>query len=121
MKKLLFMLICFSATSCMVNYPVTSFYVKNTTDKTLNFKASIVKQSSFGPFEMTLPFAVPPKDSILARQVNFHKEAQPDAWFTSFIIFPTDSLIFNDPNISSNWMKSIDAKGKPVYIFNLTK
>ena len=105
----------------MVNYPTTTFYVKNTTNKTLNFKASIIKYSSMGPFEMTLPFSVPPKDSVLARQVGYKKDAAPTGWFTKFLIFPSDSINFNDPNNATNWVKSTDPKGRPVYIFNLTK
>lgn len=105
----------------MVNYTPTTFYVKNSTDKTLNFKASIIKYSSMGPFEMTLPFCVPPNDSVLARRVSLRKDALPTDWFTKFIIFPSDSISFNDPNNPNNWMKSIDQKGRQVYIFNMTK
>lgn len=105
----------------MVNYPMTSFYVKNNSDKPLNFKASVMKYSSMGLFEMTLPFTVLPHDSVLARQVGLRKDAQPTAWFTGFIIFPTDSILFNDPNNSANWLKYTDAKGRPVYTFTLTK
>lgn len=121
MKKLFLFLTILSLTSCSVNYPTTTFYVKNTTNKTLNFKASIIKYSSMGPFEMTLPFSVPPNDSVLARQVGFKKDAEPTAWFTKFIIFPSDSINFNDPNNATNWVKSTDQKGRPVYIFNMTK
>ncbi len=105
----------------MINYPTTTFYVKNTTNKTLNFKASIIKYSSMGPFEMTLPFAVPPNDSVLARKANFHKDAAPTAWFSKFTIFPSDSITFNDPNNSQNWLRSIDSKGRPAYLFNMAK
>ena len=105
----------------MVNYPKTTFYVKNSTNETLNFKASVIKRNSMGSFEMTLPFAVPPNDSVLARQVNFKKDAEPTAWFTKFTIFPSDSINFNDPNNSMNWIKSTDQKGRPVYIFKMVK
>ena len=74
-----------------------------------------------GAYEMTLPFAVPPNDSIVVRQVGFKKGTKPTAWFTEFIIFPIDSLKFNDPNNEANWIKSTDEKGKPVYTFNMTK
>ena len=107
--------------SCMTNYPTTTFYVKNTSDKTQNFKASIMKYSSMGQHEMTLPFAVSAQDSVVARQVGFRKDAIPTAWFTKFIIFPSDSTIFNDPNNPDNWVKSIDDKGRTVYTFTMTK
>jgi hypothetical protein len=121
MKQIILILTIFGLTSCMVNYPTTTFYVKNTTNKTLNFKASVLKYSSMGSFEMTLPFAVPPNDSVLARQVGFRKDASPTAWFTKFILFPSDSINFNDPNNATNWVKSTDEKGRPVYTFNMTK
>ena len=121
MKKAILLLIIFSSTSCATNYPTTTFWVKNTTNKTLNFKASIIKFTSSGPFEMTLPFAVPPNDSIVARKVGLKKDAAPTNWFTKFIIFPSDSIQFNDPNNSSNWIKSTDEKGRTVFTFIMTK
>jgi hypothetical protein len=105
----------------MVNYPITTFYVKNNTRKTVNFKASVIKLSSMGQFEMTLPFSIPPNDSTIARRVGFRKDALPTDWFTSFIIFPIDSISFNDPKKEANWIKSIDSKGKPVYTFTMAK
>lgn len=121
MKHILALLTLLLFSACNVNYPVTSFYVKNNSEKTINFKASILKYSSMGQFEMTLPFAVPPHDSALARRVGFHKDAVPTAWFRTFVIFPTDSVLLNDPNNAGNWIKSSDEKGKPVYTFTLTK
>lgn len=106
---------------CAVNYPTTTFYVKNTSDKTINFKASVMKHSSMGPFEITLPFAVPPRDSIVARQVGFRRDAVPTAWFTQFIIFPVDSVSVNDPNEAGNWVRSTGQNGKPVYTFTIAK
>lgn len=121
MKQTILICVLLSLTSCMVNYPMTTFYVKNTTNETLNFKASVIKQSSMGPHEITLPFAVPPNDSIVARQVGFKKGIEPTAWFSKFVIFPSDSIVFSDPNDPTNWVKTYDEKGRPVYTFNLTK
>jgi len=109
----------------MTSYPLTTFYVKNNSDKPINFRASITKYSSMtGPFEMTLPFTVLPKDSVLARKAGFRKDASPTNWFTSFVIFPVSGVILNDPNDPNdptNWIKSEDSKGKPVYTFNVTR
>jgi hypothetical protein len=121
MRKLIIVLTFFSLTSCNVNYPTTAFYVKNNSPKTINFKASVMKYSSMGQFEMTLPFAVPPNDSILARKVGFRKDAVPTAWFTKFIIFPVDSILIKDPYLPDNWIKASDNQGKPIYTFTLTK
>lgn len=107
--------------SCMVNYPTTTFYVKNTSNKTLNFKASVIKYSSMGPFEMTIPFSIPPHDSVMARKVGYKKDALPTGWFTQFIIFPTDSILFNDPKNQANWIKSTDPEGRPIYTFTMSK
>lgn len=87
----------------------------------MNFKASVEKYSSMGPFVMTLPFTVLPKDSVLARSVKLRKDLPPTAWFSEFIIFPADSVALNDPKKADNWVKTLDAKGKPVYTFNLAK
>jgi hypothetical protein len=121
MRKAIYILILTSFFGCAINYPTTSFYVKNNSDKTVNFKASIVKYSSMGPMEMTLPFTVLPYDSVLARRVGFRKDAKPTAWFTDFTVFPIDSVELNNPNDTTNWIKSYDQKGKPQYIFNITK
>jgi hypothetical protein len=105
----------------MTNYPLTTFYVKNNTDQTVNFKATVVKQSSMGPFERTVPFTVPARDSVLARQTNFHSDAEPNQWFTDFTLFPIEGVFFNDPNKPESWIKSTDAKGRPVYTFTVGK
>lgn len=121
-KVISILITVFVLTGCATNYPLTTFYVKNNTDKTLNFKASIIKFSSMtGPFEMTLPFEVPANDSIIARKAGFRKDALPTSWFTKFIIFPSDNIIFNDPNQVENWKLSKDTKGKSSYTFTLTK
>jgi len=121
MKLLLHILVCLTLSSCMMNYPLTTFYVKNNTDKTIRFKASVIKYSSMGQFEMTLPFTVLPKDSVLARRANFKKDILPNQWFTQFIIFPVDSIVLNNPNSSENWIKSTDTKGKLIYTFSIAK
>lgn len=106
---------------CSTNYQLTTFYVRNNTDRTVNFKASILKYGTMGSFEMTLPFTVLPHDSVLARRANFRKDISPAGWFTRFTIFPVDNLVFNDPNDNGMWVRSTDAKGKPVYTFNLAR
>ncbi|MFT3825178.1 MAG: hypothetical protein QM731_14750 [Chitinophagaceae bacterium] len=121
MKLLPVMTVCIIFAGCMTNYPLTTFYVKNNTGKTVNFKASVDKASTMGTFNMTLPFTVLPGDSVIARRVNFKKDAAPTAWFTQFILFPVDSVKLNDPNLADNWVRSADEKGKPVYTFNVTK
>jgi hypothetical protein len=100
---------------------MTTFYVKNNTNKTIHFKASVEKLTSMGIYNMTLPFTVLTMDSVLARKVGIRKGSPPTVWFTQFIIFPIDSIKLNDPNDPNNWINSTDSKGKPIYIFNVTK
>jgi len=121
MKQLFYILTCLAISGCFTNYTVTSFYVKNNTDKTVNFKAAVMKYSSMGEFEMTVPFTVLPNDSVLARRAKFRNDILPHQWFTQFIIFPVDGVLLNDPNIPENWIRSADKKGKPVYSFNIAK
>jgi hypothetical protein len=121
MKSIVYILVCLTFPGCAINYPLTTFYVKNNSDKTINFKASILKYSTMGAFEMMLPFTVLPKDSVIARRAKFRKNISPNEWFMQFIIFPVDSVLLNDPKIPSNWIKSTDPKGRIVYSFNLAQ
>ncbi len=122
MKQLRIFLIGLTISGCMSkNYPLTTFYVKNNTTQTINFKATVLKISSMGPFDMTVPFTVMPQDSVLARRVNYKKDASPNEWFSQFLIFPVEGITFNDPNDASKWIKSTDENGKLFYTFTLGK
>lgn len=121
MKLLLTIIICLPLASCMTNYQMTTFYVKNNTNKTVNFKASVDKLTSMGMYNMTVPFTVLPNDSVVARKVQLRKDAAPTVWFTEFIIFPIDSIKLNDPRDADNWIRSTNSKGKQVFTFKVTK
>ncbi len=123
MKYAVFIVLLFSIAGCTTNYQLTTFYVKNNSNKTVNFKASIVKYSSLGPspYQMTLPFTVLPNDSLMVRRAKYIKNLSPNKWFSRFTIFPPDSVLLNDPNNAANWIPSADAKGRPVYTFNIAK
>lgn len=114
-------ILSFIFVGCAMNYTSTSFYVKNTSDKTVNFKASIVKYSSMGPSIMTLPFTVLPNDSVLARRVGLRNDAKATDWFTDFTIFPVNGIELSNPNDTLNWLLSYDKNGKPQYIFHIAK
>ena len=100
---------------------MSTFYVKNTSNKAVNFNASVVKYSQMGPFLLNIPFTVKAQDSVLARKVALRNDLTPENWFEKFEIFPTDSLQFNDPKNSQNWVKTIGKDGKPIYTFNIVK
>ncbi|CAL2093418.1 conserved hypothetical protein [Tenacibaculum sp. 190524A02b] len=104
------------------NYPITTFYVKNNSEKTINFTSTILKHSTMSPpYELTVPFTVKPKDSILVRQIRYKRNAEPQHWFIRFEIFPIGLLVMNNPENPNNWKKWLDIKGKPNYTFLLTK
>lgn len=125
-KSILVLLLVFTFASCGIlipfpeskKYPTTTFYVKNNSEKTVNFQSTVLKRSTNGPYEITVPFTVRPKDSILARKAMFKRDAEnPQNWFTKFIIFPVDGITIHDPNKAENWKKWINSKNRPCYTF----
>jgi len=101
---------------------MTEFYVKNTSNKTISFEASIIKSSQIsGPYEVSLPFTVYANDSVLARKIEFVKDGKnPQKWFHRFTIQPVEGIQMNDPNLPENWIK-YDKNGTPIYVFTLNK
>ena len=120
MRKITSLLLLLTLLSCG-SYTMSTFYVKNTSNKPVNFNASVVKHSQMGPFLLNIPFTVKAKDSVLARKIALRSDLTPENWFEKFEIFPTDSLQFNDPKNSQNWVKTIGKDGKPIYTFNIVK
>jgi len=119
MKKvfLFFSMVLFFA--CNKHYVMTEFYVKNTSDKTISFEASVMKSSQIlGPHEVSETFTVYPNDSVLARKIEFF--ADNTKWFTSFIIYPVEGIQMNDPNLPDNWIKYYK-NSLPIYVFTLNK
>lgn len=120
MRKLTTLFLLLTLVSCG-SYTMSTFYVKNTSDKTVSFDASVMKFSQSGPYDVNQSFTVKPNDSVLARKVSMRNDVSPEKWFTQFNIFPTDSLEFNDPKNPQNWVKTIGKDGKPIYTFNIVK
>lgn len=126
MKNLI--LIFFSTlilTSCGVvnkNSPMTAFIVKNTSDKSINFSASVLKYSQImGPQIIDNSFTVKPKDSIIVRQTYFKRDGEnPQNWFQEFKIFPVEGIDLNDPKKAENWVKS-SKDNIPIYTFTINK
>ncbi len=123
-KTTIISLLVFILTGCGIlipfpeskKFPTTTFYVKNDSDKTVNFSSTIVVfPMSRGP--LTRYFSVSPKDSILVRQMQFMRDAEPQKWFLEFKIFPIDSVKIFDPNTPENWKKWTNNKGRPCYTF----
>ena len=105
--------------ACNKHYVMTEFYVKNTSDKTISFEASVMKSSQIlGPHEVSETFTVYPNDSVLARKIEFL--ADNTKWFTSFIIYPVEGIQMNDPNLPENWIK-YNRNNLLIYVFTLNK
>jgi hypothetical protein len=107
---------------CFLDSIMTEFYVKNTSNKTISFEASIIKFSQItDPYEISLSFTVPPNESVLARKTEFQKDGkEPQKWFTKFVIHPVYGVEMNDPYLLENWVKYIK-NDTPVYEFTLNK
>lgn len=122
MKNAIIFLVVIFFTSCIdfneTEYPTTEFYVKNTSNKTIYFDATVVLFISKPA--ITSSFTVNPKDSVLARSVGIKTDAEPQIWFKSFEIYPVEGIQMNDPNLSANWVK-YNFNEKPTYVFTLNK
>jgi hypothetical protein len=117
-KKLLFSALAILFIGCFANYPMTTFWVANQTDKTINFKSTVLKHStSTGPYEMTLPFMVRPKDSVLVRYIGFRTGGNPGRVFIDLTFFPVGGIVFKNFADSTSWKKAIDANGMPKYTY----
>ena len=126
MKKITLSLFILLVTSCVDltsdDSPTTSFYVKNTSNKTITFTASVMKFSQItDPYTVTISFDVNPNDSVLARKTGFKKDGTaPQSWFESFVITQVEGIEMNNPELSENWVKyNIDKI--PTYVFTLNK
>ena len=126
MKKIILSLIVLILTSCVDftnnDTPTTNFYVKNTSNITISFNASVLKYSQLtDPYTVTVSFDVYPNDSVLARKVGFTKDGKaPQSWFKSFEITPVSGVEMNDPKIAENWIK-YNINNTPTYVFKLNK
>ena len=99
-------------------FPMTNFYVKNTSDKTIRFDASVIQR---GIGEVSLPFTVHSNDSVLARRIGFLRDGDnPQKWFHRFVIHPVEGIQMNDPNLPENWVKS-GTYDEPIYVFTINK
>lgn len=126
MKKIIIIFaIATTLTSCGIlfgNQPVTAFIVKNTSNKSISFSASVLKYSQImGPQLLNNSFTVKPKDSLIVRQTYFKRDGEnPQNWCQEFKIFPVDGVEMNDPKKAENWIKS-SKDNIPIYTFTINK
>jgi hypothetical protein len=116
MKKTFIPILIILLSGCYTQYPTTTFWINNNTNKTVNFRASIYKANLPPPSIMSLPFTIEPGDSVLFRQVGFHKQGNPAKVFKEMNFIPVDKKM-NNPKDSISWIKSTDTKGLPKYNF----
>lgn len=123
-KPLLILLVAilfFACESTDSDYPLTKFYVKNTSSVAISFDASVIKPSQTGSYEVKQSFTVHPNDSVLAREIGFKRDGkEPQNWFNTFQINPVDGIVMNNPNLASNWVK-FNVANNPFYVFTLNK
>ena len=116
MKKSLFPILLLMLCGCSTQYPTTTFWVNNNTEKTVNLSATIFVDTLPPPHLKNLEFSIPPSDSVLFRQSTFNKQGNPAKTFKEMKFVPVDKKM-NRPTDSINWIKTIDSKGKPKYNF----
>lgn len=114
-------LLSFALASCATrkNYPSTTFLLSNNSSKRVNFTVTVDVLTSFGLQPLTQPFSANPGDTVLVRKVHFRAGANPAEAFNSFILFPVEGLVFQDPKVQANWMLTFDKKGNPQYLFDV--
>jgi|SRR6056297_527246 len=99
------------------NYPTTSFWVNNNTDKEVHFTAGAVHLPTYSI--RTLPFSVPPKDSVLVRRIGLKEGGDVTNVFGDISFMTIDSVEIKDPMNPENWEKSKDQNGKPKFTFKV--
>lgn len=101
---------------CSTQYPTTTFWINNNTEKTVNIKASLFIDTLPPPHILDVFFTIEPEDSVLFRQSTFNKQGNPAKIFKEIKFVPVDKQI-NNPSDSTNWIKSMDSNGKPKFNF----
>lgn len=114
MKKQILLFLIVGLSSCYPNYPTTSFWIHNNSEKEVNFNASIYKANTPPPHIMSQLFTINPGDSVLFRRTGFPKKGNPVNVFKEMNFIPINKRM-HDPNDSLNWIKSVGNKGKPKY------
>lgn len=99
------------------SYPTTSFWVQNNTENEVNFTAGAIHLPSHSV--RTLPFSVPPMDSVLLRRVGLKEGANVTNIFRDISFMAMDSIEIKDPMNPENWQKGKDKTGKTVFIFKV--
>ncbi len=113
--KRLFIILLILISGC--SYPTTTFWVKNNTDKEVHFTAGAVHLPSRSI--LTLPFSVPPNDSVLVRRIGLKDGGNVTNVFGNISFMTIDSIKIKDPMNPENWEKSKDKYGKSKFTFKV--
>jgi hypothetical protein len=116
MKKAIIPILLLALSGCYTQYPTTTFWVHNNTEKAVNLTAIVFKDSLPPPHLMNLSYTILPADSVLFLQSTFNKQGNPAKVFKEMKFVPVDKQM-NRPTDSLNWIKTTDSKGKPKFNF----
>ena len=115
MKRILIIL-SISISGCF-SYPTTTFWVNNNTDKEVHFTAGAVHLPSQSI--QTLPFSVPPNDSVLLRRIGLKEGGNVTNVFGNISFMTIDSIEIKNPMNPENWEKGKDKNGKTKFTFKI--
>jgi hypothetical protein len=99
------------------SYPMTTFWINNNTEKEVHFTAGAIHLPSQSI--QTLPFSIPPNDSILLRRIGLKEGANITNVFGNISFMTIDSIEIKDPMNPENWQKGKDKNGKTTFIFRV--
>lgn len=117
MKQLLSILIIILFFNSCKSSNLTSFWVANNSQREIELHSSVISSSLGGPQVLSRPFVTKPGDVIELGAANYNQEMPISHLFNYNISGNEENL--NDPMDISNWIKTTDKKGKPMYILYL--
>jgi archaellum component FlaG (FlaF/FlaG flagellin family) len=77
MRKIMTILLLVTLMSCG-SYTMSTFYVKNTSNKSVSFDTSVLKFSQNVPYNVKQSFTVRPNDSVLTRRASMRNDLGPE-------------------------------------------
>jgi hypothetical protein len=112
-KYLLFSLIASAFLSSCGSYNTAVFYIENNSNQTVGFESSVISPNTLaGPTLLSKTFTAEPGEIVVLGETEINED---DDILELFHNMMTDSNIQNDPARQSNWVKSVDKKGKVSY------
>jgi len=117
MKEMKKLLLIFIIIEIGCSYPMTTFWVNNNTEKEVRFTAGAFHLPSHSI--RTLPFSIPPNDSVLLRRIGLKEGGNITNIFGDISFVTMDSIKIKDPMNLENWQKAKDKNGQTIFIFKI--